>query len=346
MGSMHVCGSADVGGFIAKVRLHPRLPRLAGLARTAATDEVLIWQIEADGRLTELVHRAVSASADPGESQAEPSMPQQGMVRDVAFHPHRDWLAVVKHEVPVEFWQLPQGSLLKHLGSARADNAIAFSPTGRWVVFSSRPPALRPAEDYCRSAQLYDLESETQTILDWETDTTFAFHPGERVLAGGWNDQGGGMIRFLELPFSRGRGGHDFDAPGWVDGLTFGPEGNTLAVMGGAGWDGHFCLEVHDFTSTSYPSCRRRFVREWQAPDAEEKGWEVPWTERVVFSPDGSRLVHPGPCGELIEVDVRTGVESQRWRAHDRMVTTLDVEPRRSLLASGGRDGRVLLWEA
>src|SRR5262249_7791979 len=96
----------------------------------------------------------------------EPPWPRRGRVMDIAFHPREEWLAVVKQGEPVELLQLPQGTLLRHLGDTAADDAIAFSGCGRWAIYSTRPPlpVREPgvaAEDYSRNPCLYDLEAST-----------------------------------------------------------------------------------------------------------------------------------------------------------------------------------------
>jgi WD domain, G-beta repeat len=363
---MQLRGSAQLPGYIAKVRLHPNRHLLAALARTAQTDHLTVWQGEEKGRLAELVRMEATArppdQADPPWLH-RPPWPRRGRMMDIAFHPREAWLALVKQEEPAELFQFPHGTLLRRLGTAAAYDAIAFSGCGRRAIHSTPSRFLVPASD--RNPCLYDLEADRATTLQWETDTTYAFHPSGRVAAGGWNCQGGGMVRFLELPYDPRRRVHEMDAPGWVDGLVFSLDGTSLAVIGGAGFYGHFCLEVYDFAVEPSPSVRRRFAKEWQVPLLpqrgrrsgrkererqallqEGQGFDLPWPERVVFSPEGSRLIYPGPSGELVEVDARSGEEHRRWPAHEKIVTSLDADLRRGIIASGGRDGRVLLWDA
>jgi hypothetical protein len=365
---MQLVASAQLDGYIAKVRLHPRLPRLAALARGADSDQLVVWQMEADSGLTELERRRIDAAPSAADRLDPlwlcPRWPRVGRAMDIAFHPREDCLAVVRHGVPVELRFLSQGTTLPPLSAVPADDALAFSPSGRWAIFSCRPPVIHGGEDYCRTPRLVDLQGGVEASLAWETDTTYAFHPAERLVAGGWNDQGGGSVMFLELPPADRLKVQTFDVPGWVSGLVFSPDGAALAVIGGAGFDGHFCLEVYEFRAEPYPSCRRRFAREWDVPRPPRRGrrsgrrdkqwhallneghdFELPWPERVVFSEGSAALVYPGLQGELIELDAATGAERGRWQAHEKMATSLDAAHGRGMLASGGRDGRVALWK-
>ncbi len=359
---MQVFASVRVAGAVVKARLHPRFPWMACMARTAQQDEVVVWRIDADGAISETL-RLTHSSPSPGGVEDDSPDPWRGRLRDIAWHPHQESLAIVKSETRIELWDVSRCTTLRRLSDIPADNAVAFSPSGHWAVFSAQT-----SDEGCRSLCMCDLNANGECVTRWESDTTYAFHPSESVLAGGWNDQGGGMIRFLKLPYtndSRDCGFENptwqFDAPGWVDGLTFSQDGATLAVLGGAGFDGYLCLEVLDFAFDEIPSWRKRFSREWQAPafgeapamddDEElalgvEPGLPLAWPERVVLSPAGDRLIYPGPDGQLIELDAPTGDETRRWAAHEQLATTLDVEFTRGLVVSGGRDGQVVLWKA
>jgi WD40 repeat protein len=264
---------------------------------------------------------------------------------DVAFHPRQDLLAVVKLDEPVELWQLPQGTLLRQLGTLGHD-ALAFSPCGRWTVISARvPDQMLPGEFYRGATHLYGRTLNSPTVLRWETDTTYAFHPSERLLVAGWNDQGGGEVRLAKLATPVRKSRNTLEAPGWVQGLRFGPRGALLAVVGGAPWAGEFCLEVYECAHKRLSFWEKRLTCEWHAPAGEEVDYGLAWPEQVGFSPDGTRLYYPGPCGELIDVEVQTGNEKQRSQAHRRMVTTLDTDWQSRFLISGSRDGMMALWK-
>jgi WD40 repeat protein len=114
--------------------------------------------------------------------------------------------------------------------------------------------------------------------------------------------------------------------------------------LGGAGFDGFFTLQVYDFDAESGRCEHKLFEQTWQKVPTEQTGWDLPWADQVVFSADSSRLVCPDAKGSLLELDARTGTHTKQWKEHERMVTSMDVAHERGVLASGSRDGRIVLW--
>lgn len=335
---MQKSDSCGIAGSVVKVRLHPCLPRLAALGRDSHADLLVIWDISND-HLREIFRLRVVAQEPEGPLLADR---RKGRLMDVAFNPRDDSFVLVRHKHQLEVWQLPQGIPQGQPDNAFAGNAVAFSPEGRWLVYSTRPP--EPIPGGRRGTRICDLDNGEHFDLDCETDTTFAIHPREPFIAAGWNDQGGGEIRLLTIGSQFRRCTSRFDAPGWVDGLTFAPDGESLTVLGGAGFDGYFTLQVYDFDAESGSCKHKRFEQSWQKAPTEESGWDLPWADQVVFSSDSSKLVCPDATGGLLELDARTGLQTNRWEEHERMVTSIDVAHERGVLAAGSRDGRVVLW--
>lgn len=64
----------------------------------------------------------------------------------------------------------------------------------------------------------------------------------------------------------------------------------------------------------------------------------------VVFSPDGQRLI-AGKGNRVVSYDLRSGQAFLELQEHQFQVTSLAVKPDGSLIASGGLDGAVYLWD-
>src|SRR5206468_8078441 len=69
-----------------------------------------------------------------------------------------------------------------------------------------------------------------------------------------------------------------------------------------------------------------------------------PAPERAVFSPRGDRLYYPSLEGRVVEADPATLEAVGAWDAHGGAVTTIDLSPKHSLIATGGSDGFLRVW--
>ena len=69
----------------------------------------------------------------------------------------------------------------------------------------------------------------------------------------------------------------------------------------------------------------------------------------AIFSDDGKTLFTGGGegtnPGEICVLDADTGKLLRSWRGHDRQINALALSPDARVLASGGADGRIKLWD-
>lgn len=65
---------------------------------------------------------------------------------------------------------------------------------------------------------------------------------------------------------------------------------------------------------------------------------------RIVFSADGKLLV-AGKSNQLILWDMSTGKELGRLKGHSSTSYALAFSPDNKMLASGGYDGTIVLWD-
>ena len=74
----------------------------------------------------------------------------------------------------------------------------------------------------------------------------------------------------------------------------------------------------------------------------------------VAYSLDGTRL-YSGSCGtfdggctegEIAVWDIETGEQLKRVLAHREWVSGIEIDPNTGMIATSGKDGLVLLWDA
>jgi WD40 repeat protein len=129
--------------------------------------------------------------------------------------------------------------------------------------------------------------------------------------------------------------------PDFMTGVVFSPDGQSVVLVGGGD---SIALDMYAF-----PSLKRRFRLSFGSSrpvTASPDGTWRPSCERVVFSPDSQWLLWPTAQGELVEVNAETGTTNRTWNAHDGFIHTIDYAPSTSLVATGGSDGILKLWEA
>ncbi len=87
-------------------------------------------------------------------------------------------------------------------------------------------------------------------------------------------------------------------------------------------------------------------VRIWDAASGTEiRQLPEPWVRAMVFSRRGGQLVTGGALQIIRIWDMKEGKEVAQLPGHKAAITALALSADNSLLASGGADGMILLWE-
>jgi hypothetical protein len=127
--------------------------------------------------------------------------------------------------------------------------------------------------------------------------------------------------------------------------VAFHPSGDQFAAL--SGMPDRFFLQVFDF-----PRCRPLFQRRYPltvCPYEEVQGLfdeelTSSWAERLLYLTNGQLLL-PTPDGDVVVLESRTGDEAERHRVQDGFLASVDYDPQRQRLLTGGAaDGQLKVW--
>jgi WD40 repeat protein len=274
--------------------------------------------------------------------------------RCLALGAGNERLAVAREDEHLHLWDVKTGKALCRLPHRAAfETSLVFAPDGRALL-------TRGSDQTLRLWRLPDGVPLAHLRGEKEEHPFFDFSRDGRWLAWGW----GRTIRMWDLV--RGREmrrlhGHE----GKVREVAFEADGRTLVSAGDDGtvraWDvasgrerRRLTSEVPDHPDASVVPASRGLAL-LRAADSDGgrslrealTGRELvvlKWTEDVAVSPDGRVLAINASVPRLLET--ATGSEILRLPAgHRGNVTTMAFSPNGQMLATGGADSTVLVWD-
>lgn len=237
------------------------------------------------------------------------------VVRNVAFSPDGELVAAAYWDGTVALWE-PVKRQLVHVfeGHTNCAHNVAFSPDGKRLASASWDGTVR----------LWDLETFAPTYtLKGHHGAVYglAFRPDGRQLATGGGDA---TVKLWDLNASRETNpliGHTEE----ITCLSFAPD-SLLLASGSA-----------DGTVKIWNPVNGDLLRTLS---------ETPYrVNRVAFAASQSMLA--AAAGKTASIwDLSTGRRRLSLDGHDDLVTCLALSPDGRLLATGGRDRRVVIWDA
>jgi WD40 repeat protein/tRNA A-37 threonylcarbamoyl transferase component Bud32 len=278
----------------------------------------------------------------------------------LAFSPDGQTLASVGQDRNVRLWnpQLGQAKLTLP-GHLDFVSAVTFSPDGQFLISGS----------YDRTVKQWDLKTgpKIRTFTGHaRAVTTIAVHPEGQILASGsddctvklWDLHTGQKIRTLR--------GH----VGWVNGvkaIAFSPDGKVLASAGHDYlinlWQvdtGELLLTLKGFLEVIYAlafspngkmlaACYADTIKLWDLGTGgvlrsfSQDAGGSDGTRAIAFSPEG--ILANGSGKEVRLWQVESGERLCNLSGHTGNVTAIAFSPDGKMLATGGWDRMIKIWE-
>ncbi|MBX5450248.1 helix-turn-helix domain-containing protein [Thermogemmatispora sp.] len=284
-------------------------------------------------------------------------------IRSLSFSPTGHWLAAAYEGEGIAVWDWASGRLVQLFHKPRHEPlSLAFSPDGQWLASGGQDEVI-----WLWSMPEGRIQRQFVGHRDWVH--SLAFSPDGRWLASGSEDE---IVRLWDL--ASGKMVHELRAGCWIRALAFRPGGEAsrcLLVSGGDDsllrlWDISSGTCVRTLTGHSRPVRALAFSPDGRllvsgAEDSQVLLWDIESEEPpqslqghhgrvrcVAFSGDGQLLASSGD-------DLRLCLWRRDGRlcqvlpsGHEHMVRALGFAPSEAsyLLASGGNEGEIRLWEA
>lgn len=275
-----------------------------------------------------------------------------GSVTNLVFSPSGTFFATSSRDQSVVVWDIRTPKTVRRMlkGIRGQATCLAFSPNGKWLVIGIYDGNLRLFNVFEKDALGIILERHNESVshVVFTADSSLLISTGKMLPLRVWQPNHDNSVWQGES----------------VDGLTFDVQG-VLWV-----------LSRNEQKLNFYDAKRKRLVREiltealakiCLSPDAKLiatvnqnqklelwdtlSGFRIQHTElselpsAMTFHPDGQFLALGHSSGTIQIIDLENGFISKIVQAHDGSVDCLVFSPISMLLASGGEDCTIHLWD-
>ena len=239
----------------------------------------------------------------------------------------RDYSRKIK-EKTIRTWDLTTGKEVLRFEEEGHLGPVAFSPDGRAVAWLSWHGVIR-IRDAATGDPLLDITVREEGMRRSSTVRSFAFAPDGRSLASWTVD---GRVRLWDLKTGGEIGG--FDPQGLtIASIAFSPDGATVATGTNEG-----VAILWDVASAAPPPGEEQEGPVLGVPEAQGAQREPPVVSEEEVPVRLDAHGQPLPAGAI----ARIGRSALR---HGSAVSAVSFSPDGSTLASGGREGVVVLWD-
>jgi WD40 repeat protein/serine/threonine protein kinase len=305
-----------------------------------------------------------------------------GLVNSVAVSPNGKLLAATGraplqpgkgplNESQVKVWDIESG---KELHSFKAGGvSVAFSSDGKRLAAAGLTQVRKPAMGLVVEGEVkvYDTETGNELFALNGGGTSVTFSPDGKLLASAGRGEGlESEVKVWDAQTGKEyltrKGGGIFQGftPDGGPSVAFSPDSTQLASASGKEikvWEVRTGKERLAFKAGGITvafsrdgkhlaSAGEGEVKVWDAQTGKDlltlKGHTDAWVGRIVYSPDGKRLVTTSRDKTVKIWDAQSGLELLTLEGHGGLFNGLAFSPDGHRLFSGAADGTVKIWDA